>query len=656
MSIIARRRLWSFFEALYSQELTESAPKQATPSWLKTPLLVHQQSALAAALALEKGKHEGIVVGNIAGDEIGGTLYTNHGILGDAVGSGKSLIALALIKNDAPPACNIEFLSRGWNSSREGRDVGLLRTRSQLATAFGTVLRQVSTSLIIVPHALMGQWESYIKKDTTLTAKYIKKRQDAVDEHFARDIETVDVIVVSATMWPVFKIAQQMRNILWKRIFIDEADSISITTNEDELYGCFYWFITASWMNLVFSNGAYFNVLTSYFPFPETPVEVINRVKMLQSGDQVLVIPGCRHNNISRRMCGIAPNHSSITLNAAGCQSSRLIIHSGAEYIKTSFAQPIITHSNIMCETPTNIFVLDSFISPAMMERLHAGDVDGALEMMGINVSSESELTSAVTASLQKDLDNAKRTYEYKRTMDYSSEVIKAKALEACQTKIASVESRILAIQERISSSAEQTCPICYCNVSSPALTPCCSQLFCFSCLCESLKRASSCPLCRTRINDIKEVRVMGEAKPPVATLAPASVKRNKKDTFLEFVRSNKTAKILMFSGYDASFQRIESTMQEEGLTFATATGSQARISKLIREFAAGKYNVLFLNARNMGAGLNIEMASHVVLFHKMSGELEDQIVGRANRLGRKDPLSVVHLLHDNELNVITHV
>lgn len=148
----------------------------------------------------------------------------------------------------------------------------------------------------------------------------------------------------------------------------------------------------------------------------------------------------------------------------------------------------------------------------------------------------------------------------------------------------------------------------------------------------------------------------MGEAKQAVATLTPASVKRNKKDTFLEFVRSNKTAKILMFSGYDASFQRIETTMQDEGLTFATATGSQARISKLIREFAAGKYNVLFLNARNMGAGLNIEMASHVVLFHKMSGELEDQIVGRANRLGRKDPLAVVHLLHDNELNVITHV
>jgi SNF2 family DNA or RNA helicase len=79
--------------------------------------------------------------------------------------------------------------------------------------------------------------------------------------------------------------------------------------------------------------------------------------------------------------------------------------------------------------------------------------------------------------------------------------------------------------------------------------------------------------------------------------------------------------------------------------------GSQARIAKLLREFKAGKYNVLFLNARNMGAGLNIECASHVMLFHRMSSELENQIIGRANRLGRTASLEVVYLIHENELS-----
>ena len=132
--------------------------------------------------------------------------------------------------------------------------------------------------------------------------------------------------------------------------------------------------------------------------------------------------------------------------------------------------------------------------------------------------------------------------------------------------------------------------------------------------------------------------------------------KLNKKEALVKFLKANDKARVLMFSGYDASFSGLETTLLEEGITFATVNGSLGRINKLLREFKAGKYNILFLNARNMGAGLNIESASHVVLFHKMSSELEKQIIGRAMRLGRTAPLDVVHLLHENELgDTISH-
>jgi SNF2 family DNA or RNA helicase len=120
---------------------------------------------------------------------------------------------------------------------------------------------------------------------------------------------------------------------------------------------------------------------------------------------------------------------------------------------------------------------------------------------------------------------------------------------------------------------------------------------------------------------------------------------------------AHKEARILMFSNYDASFDQVVSQLAAAGFKTATVNGSQARISKLMRDFREGKYNVLFLNARNMGAGLNIESATHIVLYHKMSMELENQIVGRAVRLGRTADLEVVHLLHENEQpHVITHV
>ena len=113
-----------------------------------------------------------------------------------------------------------------------------------------------------------------------------------------------------------------------------------------------------------------------------------------------------------------------------------------------------------------------------------------------------------------------------------------------------------------------------------------------------------------------------------------------------------------MFSGYDGTFSGLDEQLKSESIPYALLSGSQARIAKLLNEFEAGKHNVLFLNARNMGAGLNIDSASHVVLFHRMSPELESQIIGRALRLGRRTPLDVVHLLHDNELtrphNILT--
>jgi len=655
MSLTSRRKLWSFFEALFSHELTDESPKVATPSWIKTPLLAHQQSAVARALQLEKAKKTGIAVDEIAGDLHGGRLFCSHGILGDRVGSGKSLTALSLVKMPAPENMYSEYIIRGIKHQGDGRDVGLLRNRLQLRTANGTPLIPVSTCLFIVPHALINQWEDYVQNDTTIKAHFIKKRKDAEDADLMKTVETYDALFVSSTMWSTLRNVHPMRTYLWKRVFIDEADSINITTDHDEIHGLFYWFISASWLNLVFSGGSYFNMETSYIPPPDTPDFVIERVGKLQNG-YYLTIPGCKHMNIVRYMCGIPANNSTVAINSAASQSARLVIHSSEDYIRHSFSNPHALHKEIICATPANIRVLDSFISPEMMERLHAGDVHGALDIIGINTHTESEITSAVTESLLKELDQAQKVYEFKKTIEYSTSLSKTRALEACEVKIASIKSRIAAIKERIERSSQQTCPICYCDVTNACVTPCCSQLFCLACLCESLKRVASCPLCRVRINDLKELKVVGD-NIAVNTVVETPKRLNKKDTFIQFLKENPTAKVLMFSGYDASFSGLEMKMSENSIQYTTVNGSQARITKILKEFREGKYNVLFLNARNMGAGLNIESATHVVLFHRMSAELEEQIIGRAMRLGRKANLEVLHLLHDNEItDRISHV
>lgn len=661
MSLLSRRRLWSFFEALYSQELNAGSPLAEKPEWINIDLLPHQRACLAAALNLERAKCEGLEVTAVPGESSGGKLFTSHGILADNVGSGKSLIALSLVKAPPPPAAYTEFSLRA--SLGDGRDVGLLRERTQLIQNIsGMTLTPTSASLFIVPHPLISQWEHYVSTQTNLRARYIKKKNDACAADLMTTLNDYDALFVSSSMYPTLRVAHPIHTIMWKRVFMDEADSITLSTTSDEINGLFYWFISASWMNLIFAGGTYFNIESSYMPFPDTPPYVVKRVRDLMGGPSFLSLPGVRHINLARRMCGFMTRDGVYGMSPVNFQSSRLIIHASQEFINTSFRPPNINHTYIHCLTPHNIRVLDNHISADMLERLNAGDVRGALESLGMSTYSESKIIEAVTENLNKDLDNAKKTYEYKLSIDYSTPILKAKALEACTQKIASIQSRITAIQERLASAGTQTCPVCYCDISGAAVVPCCQQLFCFACLCASLRRSPSCPLCRASITNIKEVHVLESPSNSVTYTTPETTPEtapllSKQDAFIKYVDENRSSKILMFSSYDATFGAVESTLKRLEIKYAHLTGSQARINKLLRDFKEGKYTLLFLNARHMGAGLNIDSATHVILYHKMNAELSNQIVGRAVRLGRTNDLTVVHLLHENEtINSISHV
>jgi NAD(P)-dependent dehydrogenase (short-subunit alcohol dehydrogenase family) len=91
-----------------------------------------------------------------------------------------------------------------------------------------------------VPHALISQWETYVTRDTTLRALFIKRKLDATSDTFMTNLETYDAIFVSSTMWATLKQTHPIRTLLWNRVFVDEADSISVTTDWDDVNGLFY--------------------------------------------------------------------------------------------------------------------------------------------------------------------------------------------------------------------------------------------------------------------------------------------------------------------------------------------------------------------------------------------------------------------------------
>ena len=66
--------------------------------------------------------------------------------------------------------------------------------------------------------------------------------------------------------------------------------------------------------------------------------------------------------------------------------------------------------------------------------------------------------------------------------------------------------------------------------------------------------------------------------------------------------------------------------------------------TKNINKFKTGDINVLFLNSKNNGAGINLQQATDIILYHQMSNDTTKQILGRANRIGREKELNVHYL------------
>ena len=74
-------------------------------------------------------------------------------------------------------------------------------------------------------------------------------------------------------------------------------------------------------------------------------------------------------------------------------------------------------------------------------------------------------------------------------------------------------------------------------------------------------------------------------------------------------------------------------------------------MKKNIQKYKNENVNVLLLNSRYFGSGLNLENTSDIIIIHKMAADIEMQIIGRAQRYGRTNELRIWKLYYKNEIN-----
>ena len=642
-----REDIRAYLQSSADRALTEDAPQAEQPPWISVPMRGHQLTLLQAALDLEKKS----ILHRIP--EAGGDVefVCNYGVLGDRVGAGKSLVALAMVRAPPPTAGTLQIRECGGAQLFRSAMVQDAEDFTEAAAqdvsngpaflaAIMTPTGQIytRTALFVIPHNVMPQWEEYVRKQASgLRCQFIRKTRDCdwLRPRFFQDMLTSDAVIVSCTMFRRFTAAMtahgpRFSRYVWSRLFVDEADSIALTTRLEEVRARFNWFITGSWLNMLFPGGL------STWTVNGLPPEVRAMI-----GDGAVT-------GIERRTNLVA----ALVSSSRNPEFTRTVLRNQDDWIEKSLKRPRVLHQTLICKAPVSARLLRGFVSPAAMEALHAGDVAGAMSALGLKGATKEGIVERVTESLRSEVVKAEKTLAFKREMDYSTPAAKVEGIKKAEERVAAARSQLANLETRVAAAfgGGATCPICYEPPTTLTLTPCCRQAFCLACLCECVRAKPACPLCRVAIASPKELLVVGDGGADDTSVAEPTGPPTKADALLSLLSAATDAdRFLVFSAHEASFRGLRAILEARGLRCELLSGTAARVVRLRREFKEGKVRVLCMNARHVGAGLNLEAASHVVLYHKMNLEMEKQVIGRAVRFERESDLQVVHLSHEGE-------
>ena len=449
-------------------------------------------------------------------------------------------------------------------------------------------LNTINCNLIIIPHGLVSMWKNTLQKYfPSVKFQCIRFSKDV--DNFILNSET-KIVLLSSTRLRQFCDNVQISKNCWKRVFYEEADSINIPANRN-IRSKFYWLITATPRRL--------------FPYHRSTGFLRQMVHSLYNL--------CYTNNLKK-----------------------ILIKNSYKTIEHSIKLPSVKNKIIRCLIPPQLRQLRKYVSQQVLEALNAGDIDSALTLLNCKVESKENLTKAIKEDLEFKLSRANAKLRYQMDIGSNDEIIKLTL-----KKITGLKQQITSIIERIES--QKHCPICLDNLNNRCTLECCHHWFCLQCLTQAIQQNSKCPLCR---NNTLMSQIIVESKKKISNKKNKNVLPFKKDALLNLLQENK--KTLVFSNYNNSFLNIEKELQTKNISFAHVKGHSSSIEKLIHNYKQGNLKILLLNSNYQGSGHNLENTERILLVHHLK-RIKQQVIGRAQRLGRNKSLEVVELLYPKE-------
>jgi len=537
-------------------------------------------------------------------------MMTKIGVIGDKVGAGKSFVMLSTLMS------GVEHFRKQTNSYRSYASSMITCVQKEGGTT-------LAGNVLIVPHNLVQQWDEYINTffETGLIKTKIVQKNKHVDDLTNDDLYSHDIILVSSTMYPRFSHLRFVTTAYFARVIYDEAHIINLPACK-KINAAFYWFMTASTNDLVFPTGN--------FRF----VQSLQRY--IECGR------GIRTTGFIKDIFMSLMKVPEIT-NAIICKNNDA-------YVDASLLLPEIIKHYIECATSGVITMLHDYVNNDVMQCLHAHDFQRAIEhLSSSNKNTEDNIINVLLDKYNKNVNIIDAKIQYTQTLIYDNQEEKTADLNKYAKDRQDNLNTMQSIRDRVKTSS--FCPICYQDYNNKTVLKCCQNSFCFECLSKWLMKKDKCPMCNhhTTTNDMYVIKDEGQSQPQPQINAPPP-KLGKFECAVDIIKNKPNGKFLILSAFDEPLQSLSSMLLKDDIKFSYLKGNHYCIENTVAKYKGTELDVLLINPKHSGCGLNLETTTDIILFHQLDNEMEKQIVGRAHRLGRHCPLNVWYLLHSNEI------
>ena len=529
------------------------------------------------------------------------TVLSDVGILSNKIGSGKSLCVLNLI------SLYPTFEQHDIVKNRVGEFAVILEKRSVCSAC----------NLLVAPnHLIYPIWEYYINNHTTLSCKVITPHSIPLQN---KDIENVDIVLCNAKY---YNMLIKTCDVVWCRVFFDEADSINIPACTQPR-ARFVWFISSSLQNMLFPNGYFWKL---------------------------------KENKLIRCVTTGVPKYGYIRNTCKHLETSigndilpLIIVKLNDDYIDSFMNLHQYDKKNISCEEPYYLRILHDEIPVNIEDYLNGSDMDTALEKLGCPIDTKENLISYFCRQFESQKSNLLLKKKYYEDMDIEFMHIQDK-LKKTNDKITTLDSKLNTIRHKIASYdtslQDIICPICLETTQDRYIFSCCLNVYCTECVKKVLlHNQTTCPLCRG------ELSTKTFAKPVSLNTSFASKENKLAEIVTNMTKQNR---VLIVAKHQESMRMVCSVLHVnsnlKNLKYRVLTSNN--VVKVLSKFEKGQIHFLVINGSQISCGLNITNTTDIIFYQRMSIDMENQIIGRAHRLGRKHTkLTVYTLLHETERN-----